>query len=313
MAQPRVVSLLPSATEVLCAIGAADLLVGRSHECDWPPTIADRPVLTAQATHATGSRAIDAEVRASLESGRSLYALDADRLRELRPDVILTQDLCEVCSVDLPLVRSIASTLDPEPLVLSLNPTDIFGLFDDVLSVGAAVGRERAAESAMVALRDRYWRAVDYVNPYESGPEILFLEWIDPPFVAGHWTPQLIEAAGGRHSLNPARSRSRQVTPEEILEAMPERVIVCPCGFDLARTRVELAHLRSTRWWPLLPAVLSRDGHAMVAVDGNQMFSRPGPRLVDAFEWLVAWINDRPALIPEAFPVESLAAALDHC
>ncbi|MBL9147965.1 MAG: ABC transporter substrate-binding protein [Phycisphaerae bacterium] len=308
MTGPRVVSLLPSATELLCAVGASDLLVGRSHECDWPPSIADRPVLTAQRTHGGSSAEIDAEVRASLAEGASLYTLDVERLAALAPDVILTQDLCDVCSIDLNTVRAVAARLPTRPTIVSLNPKGIFEVFDDVLTVGAAVGRDRDAEAAMVALRNRYWQAVDYVNPYVPGPEVLFLEWMDPPFVGGHWTPQLLENAGGRHSLNPPLAKSRQAAPEEILEAMPERVVICPCGFDLARIRAELPALRATRWWPLLPAVLSGSPGSVVMVDGNQMFNRPGPRLVDAFEWLVGWLNDRPSLIPPGFPVEALSS-----
>jgi ABC-type Fe3+-hydroxamate transport system substrate-binding protein len=301
---PRVVSLLPSATELLCEIGAADLLVGRSHECDEPAEIRDRPVLTGQRTSGGSSAAIDAEVRASLAAGESLYTLDAERLRELKPDVILTQDLCEVCSIDLATVRGVAASLPNRPTVVSLDPKSIFDLFDDVLRVGAAVGRERDAEEAMVRLRDRYWRAIDFVNPYVPGPEVLFLEWCDPPFVGGHWTPALIEAAGGRHSLNPAGAKSRTVTAEEIVEAAPDRIVVCPCGFGLERTMAELKELpsRAARWWPHVPATMDGDPRAIVAVDGNLMFNRPGPRLVDAFEWLVAWLQDRPELVPPGFP-----------
>lgn len=318
MASPRVVSLLPSATELLCEIGAGSLLVGRSHECDWPHTVADRPILTGQRTGGHGStpeaavdsKSIDAEVRASLSAGQSLYTLDIERLTSLAPDVILTQDLCDVCSIDLATVRRVAATLPHPPLVVSLNPKDLFAVFDDLLTVGAAVGRERDAEEAMVALRDRYWRAVDYVNPYVPGPEIAFLEWMDPLFVGGHWTPQLIEAAGGQHSLNRPASKSRQVAPEDLLAAAPERLIVCPCGYGLEAIRRELPALVSQRWWPMLPAVLGGTPEHLVAVDGNQMFNRPGPRLVDAFEWLVGWINDRPELIPNDFPVRRLVDLL---
>lgn len=306
MSSPRVVSLLPSATELLCAIGGEELLVGRSHECDFPPSITDRPVLTGQVTHGGDSKSIDEEVRASLQDGRSLYTLDAELLARLRPDVILTQDLCEVCSIDLNTVRRIAAQLPNRPTIISLDAKDVFQVFDDLLTVGAAVGRERQAEDAMVALRNRYWQAVDFVNPYVPGPEIAFLEWMDPLFVGGHWTPQLIEAAGGLHSLNPAKAKSRQVPPEEILAVMPERIIVCPCGYGLDAIRRELPTLLAQRWWPLLPAVLGGRPDAVALVDGNQMFNRPGPRLVDAFEWLVGWINDRPELIPKNFPVVRL-------
>jgi len=305
---PRVVSLLPSATELLCEIAGGDkLLVGRSHECDVPASVGDRPVLTAARTrgvHAGGdSASIDAEVRAVLAAdgggAQSLYTLDETLLRSLRPDVILTQDLCEVCSIDLGTVRRVAASMDPQPTIVSLNPASIEDVFDDLLRVGAAVGLERDAEVALVALRESYWSAVDFVNPYVDGPEVLFLEWIEPPFVAGHWTPQLIEAAGGRHSLNPAGAKSRVATPEAIVAAQPQRVIVCPCGLDLAAIHKELPRLEATKWWGALPAVA--DGHVML-VDGNLMFSRPGPRLVDAFRWLVSWINDRPELTPPKFP-----------
>ena len=300
----RVVSLLPSATELLCAADGAALLVGRSHECDFPADLARVPVLTRARTHGGGSAAIDAEVRASLAGGASLYELDERMLAELAPDVILTQSLCDVCSIDLRTVERVAAGLARRPVIVNLDPKSVFDVFDDLLRVGEAVGRAAAAERAMVALRARYWSAVDFVNPYVPGPEVLFLEWTDPPFCGGHWTPALIEAAGARHSLNRAGEKSRRVSPEEILESAPERIVVCPCGFDLDRTRQELSALEKTRWWPLLPAVLEGRPDAIAIVDGNQMFNRPGPRLVDAFEWLVGWINGRDELMADGFPVE---------
>lgn len=304
----RVVSLLPSATELLATVAGgdrlADLLVGRSHECDSPAGLDAVPVLTGARTHGGASAAIDAEVRAALAAGESLYTLDEAMLAELAPDVILTQDLCEVCSIDLRTVERVAATLPKRPRIVNLDPKSVFDVFDDLLKVGEAVGRADDAERAMVDLRARYWSAVDFVNPYVPGPEVLFLEWCDPPFSGGHWTPALIEAAGGRHSLNAAGAKSRVLTPEEILEAAPERIVICPCGFDLARARRELALLGRTRWWPLLPAVMEGRPDAIAIVDGNAMFNRPGPRLVDAFEWLVGWLNGRPELVPAGFPVE---------
>lgn len=301
----RVVSLLPSATEILCRIGAGELLVGRSHECDFPAEVADRPVLTGQVTHGGTSAAIDQAVRQAMRDGgggASLYHLDERLLQELRPDVILTQDLCEVCSVDLRSVQRVAAAMDPRPAVVSLNPSTLWDVLDDVLRVGEAVGRADAAQQAMVELRDRYWSAVDFVNAYVPGPEVLFLEWCDPPFGGGHWTPALIEAAGGRHSLGAAGGKSRQLTPEEIIAAAPDRVVICPCGFGLDRALQELDVLKGTRWWPLLPAVMDGGPGRIAVVDGNQMFNRPGPRLVDAFCWLVGWLQDRPELVPEGFP-----------
>ena len=300
----RVVSLLPSATELLCAAGGGGLLVGRSHECDFPAELAGLPVLTKARTHGGSAAEIDAEVRASLSGGAGLYELDERTLAELRPDVILTQSLCEVCSIDLRTVERVAAGLAKPPKVVNLDPKGVFDVFDDLLRVGEAVGCGAQAERAMVALRARYWSAVDFVNPYVPGPEVLFLEWSDPPFCGGHWTPALIEAAGARHSLNKAGEKSRRITPEEILESAPERIVVCPCGFGLDRTRQELAALEKTRWWPLLPAVLEGRPGSIAIVDGNQMFNRPGPRLVDAFEWLVAWINGRDEFVPAGFPCE---------
>lgn len=302
----RIVSLLPSATELLCRIGGAKFLVGRSHECDYPSEIQDRPILTKQITHAASSADIDAQVRAALASGSggaSLYELNEELLRSLKPDLILTQDLCDVCSIDLRTVERIANDMSPRPRVVSLNPASIWQVFDDALLIGEAANLQTQAERAMVELRGAYWSAVDYVNPYIPGPEVLFLEWCDPPFCGGHWTPELIQAAGGQHSLQVAHAKSRALTGEEILAAAPERIVICPCGFSLDRAWQELDVLRATKWWPLLPAVMDNKPNAIAVVDGNQMFNRPGPRLVDAFAWLVSWLNDRPEVFPTHFPV----------
>lgn len=313
----RIISLLPSATESLCLIGAGPEIVGRSHECDHPASLADRPVLTAARTEFTTSADVDRAVTEALDAGRSLYRLDAEKVRELAPDLIVTQDLCEVCSIDLDTVRGVAQTLDPAPEVVSLNPQSFEGVLDDILALGKATGREQEADDALFELRDRFFTAADHVNPYDEHPPVLFLEWTDPPFVGGHWTPQLIERAGGSHPLNPTTpmenagagagaqwahrlaGKSRRVTHEQIVESKPEYAIVCPCGLTLEQTIAETRAIEDQPWWNELPAV--RAGNVAV-VDGNQMFNRPGPRLVDAYEWLVALLNDLPDLIPEGFP-----------
>jgi ABC-type Fe3+-hydroxamate transport system substrate-binding protein len=316
----RVVSLVPSATEILCQIGGRELLVGRSHECNSPTdaSLGELPVLTGQTTDSDAApEAIDAHVRAETEAGRPLYRLDERLLGALRPDVILTQDLCGVCSIDSASVRRVAARLARAPEIVSLDPTTVEDVLDDVLRVGRAVGLEERARHAAVELRSRLWRAQEHVNPYTDGPVVGFLEWTDPLFVAGHWTVQLIERAGGRHPLNPCVPRagtgtasgpqmaervagkSIAVTPEAFAGVRPEFVVVAPCGLGLERAERETEVLARRDWWGDLPAV--RAGRVAV-VDGDAMFNRPGPRLVDAFEWLVGWLNDRPELWPRDFP-----------
>lgn len=319
----RVVSLLPSATETLSLLGGSRFLVGRSHECDYPPSVQDRPILTAATTDFTTSAGVDRAVSAALAQGESLYTLDADLLRDLAPDVVLTQDLCEVCSIDLETVRRLCASMDPQPRVVSLNPTTLEEVFDDILTVGRVIGLEREGERAMVALRERLHRAQDHVNAYLDGPRVVFLEWTDPCFAAGHWTPQLIERAGATHPLNPtaplpdagagggpggdhrAAGKSVRVPAEVVERVRPEALIICPCGLDLEHTRREAERLLEQPWFRRLPAV---EAGRVALVDGNQMFNRPGPRLVDAFEWLVGWLHELPELIPDEFPWAPLSA-----
>lgn len=316
----RIVSLLPSATEIVGLVGAGGMLVGRSHECDFPAEVGALPVLTRPRTPVGASAAeIDAEVSRRLREGQSLYTLDVDLLHRLQPDLILTQDLCQVCSLDLETVRAVAAEMKPSPRVLSLNPMGLEDVIDDVLRVGEAVGRGEQAGEAVVRMKERFWRAADYVNPYVEGPRVLFLEWTDPLFIGGHWTPQLIERAGGRHPLNETKVEedagaaagpqawaskagpSVRVEAELVVAMRPERVVVCPCGVGLEGTRAMVRELEKKGWWGELPGVKAG---RVALVDGNQMFNRPGPRLVDAFEWLVGWLNEREELFPTGFPWE---------
>lgn len=318
----RIVSLVPSATEIVALLtdGAPGhpALVGRSHECDWPePFVRDVPILTAPRVTPGASSEIDAQVRAALAASESLYRLDTARLRELRPDLVVTQSLCSVCSIDADQVRAALDALPNRPPMVTLNPTAFEHLFDDVLTVGAALDRERAARTAVAALRERFFAASDHVNAWDAPIPTLFLEWTDPMFVAGHWTAQLLERAGGVCPLNPTAPMpnagagaggqsahrtagpGRVVTPEEVIAMRPEAVVICPCGYDLAHTVSAYRELHASAWWRELPAV--RRGRVAL-VDGNQMFNRPGPRLVDAYEWLVGWLHDLPALMPAGFP-----------
>jgi iron complex transport system substrate-binding protein len=351
----RVVSLLPSATELLCRLGAddgprregsgrdtskdaragrtgRDLLVGRSHECDFPPGLEDVPVLTGhrvqqgptpdsspcptrRPTTSPAPAEIDHAARDQVDGGSLLHTLDRGRLVELRPDLILTQDLRSVCSIDL-------QQLDPCPEVLSLIPLTIEDVFDDLLRIGRAVEMEQEASRAVVALRERMFAAADFVPSFANRPVVAFLEWTDPLSIGGHWTPQLIERAGGDHPLNPAipienagaaagpmqaerrAGKSVRISPESLVAIRPEYLVICPCGIRLDDVHRMTEALAEQPWWEHLPAVrAARAGKQRIAmVDGNQMFNRPGPRLVDAYEWLVGWLNDRPELILPEFP-----------
>lgn len=249
-------------------------MVGRSHECDWPKGagLDQVPVLTRARTRFESSAQIDAEVRSRLAAGESLYELDADRLAALKPDLIITQDLCEVCSIDLATVRAVVAEMHADgkgrPEVLSLNPATVEGVFDDVLTVGRALGLEREALGLVVELRERMFRAAEFVTPFAQRPIVAFLEWTDPLFIGGHWTPQLIERAGGSHPLNPTvpvagagaaagmagesmtlAGKSVRVPPEVLVASRPEVVIVCPCGLGLEEALRQTREMVRRAWW----------------------------------------------------------------
>jgi iron complex transport system substrate-binding protein len=315
----RIVSLVPAATEALCALGLAADVVGRSHECDEPEVqhaaVVSESVLPAHGPvgEALSPRAIDDVVRSAMQQRQPLYRLDADRLAALRPDLIVTQDLCHVCSIDADTVRRIAARLPGSPAVVSLNPTSVEDVLEDLLTLGRATGHEHRATDLVVSLRSRLYSACDYVNGFLDGPRVVFLEWTDPLYVAGYWTPQLIERAGGAHPLNPSQAKPTAgagagptgmtlraagrgvVVPAQVLAATrPEVIIISPCGVPLEHIAPMVRELAREPWWQATPAVQAR---RVALIDGNRPFSRPGPGLVDGFEWLVGYLNDRPEVI----------------
>jgi iron complex transport system substrate-binding protein len=303
----RIVSLVPAGTEIIALLGADEHLVGRSHECDYPPGVRRAPVLSKQkVTQEMDPGAIDQHVRNLLAAGESLYELDEAGLITADPDVIITQNLCGVCSIDLGSVRRATERLNRIPRIISLNPTSLGEVLDDVLRVGEAIGRDQEALRAVVRLRERIDRARECVNPYEARPPVAVLEWTAPLFIAGHWSAELIELAGGVPVLAPKHSNrgygpSTRISPEDLCGAKPEFLIVCPCGFDIPLARRCANTLSREPWWADLPAV--RSGQTAI-VDGNAMFNRPGPRLADALEWLVGFLHGRPEIIPPGFPWE---------
>lgn len=287
---PRVVSVLPSATEMLCHIGGGHLLVGRSHEDNYPATITHLPVVTGQKTEFTTASDVDRQVSEALSSGQSLYTIDEPLIASLRPDVILTQDICSVCAIDLRTVERMAAAMDPRPAVVSLNPLGLEDVLQNLLEVGAAVGMQAEAVAAKEALEARLrgadevvaagrQRQVATAQQPPPPPCVAFIEWPDPLYVGGHWTPQLIERAGGTHPLNPGRpggaAKSFAVAADALLDTAPSLVVLAPCGLALPQTRHEAARMRTLPWWPRLAD--SCDGR-VVLVDGDAMFNRPGPR-----------------------------------
>jgi iron complex transport system substrate-binding protein len=280
----RIVSLLPSATEIVFALGLGDELVGRTHECDYPAAAASVPVMTADATPEPGasSRRIHDRVRAQLHGGSAIYRLDEAALAAARPDLILTQELCEVCAVSYRQVTAAVRAIDAEISVVSLEPTSLEGIFNTITTVGAyasaedeAVGLVEVLREHLAALENRVLeRRLDGVEP----SRVVCVEWLDPPFTAGHWVPEQAQRAGGWELLGQAGARSAEATWEAVRDVDPRQLFLMPCGFDAARTREEWARTPLPAWFGDLQAV--RDGQVF-ALDGSAYFSRPGPRAID--------------------------------
>ena len=293
----RIVSLVPSATEMLFALGAGGEVIAVTHECDYPPAANELPRVTRDVLPpGLDAAEIDAAVRERTERGQSIYELDADALAELRPDLIVTQALCAVCAVSFDDVRAIAKRIDPEPIVVSLDPATLGEVVGDIGKLAVATDhRDEGADLVREAASriDRVRLAVRA----SSRPRVAALEWLDPPYVAGHWTPQLIEYAGGEDVLGFPGERSEVSTWETVAASRPELVVVMPCGYDAERAREEAEGQRDR-----LDAL---GAERVVAVDASAYFSRPGPRLVDGLE-LLAWL-----LHPDRFP-EAPAAAEAH-
>ena len=282
---PRIVSLLPSATEIVCALGLEDALVGVTHECDFPPSVKDKPRLTrSRISHETmTSREIDHAVRSQLDGHGSIYDLDEELLRELKPDLVITQELCEVCAVSYKTVESAARLLEGDVRVVSLEPNSIRDIFDTVRTVGELTGREKEAETLIGELAVRLDALAVLLTEIERRPRTLMLEWLEPPFAPGHWVPEQVALAGGDHAFGRAGEKSLTTTAEAVLEYAPEVVVLAPCGYYKEEILAALATARLPRGWDELPAV--RDGRVW-AVDATSYFSRPGPRVVEGAEIL---------------------------
>jgi len=304
----RIVSLLPSATEIVCALGLGDNLVGVTHECDYPAeVVADIPVVTSsilpgprEVTDEDGdvyeeyptSREIDDAVRAAVEAGESIYRIDHDLLRDLKPDLVLTQGLCDVCAVNHKAVaEAVAALGDPKVEVLDLAPTSLEGVLETFRRVGAATGKAAEAEALVAQTRER-WEAVraKAATAPERPPRTLLLEWVDPPFSAGHWNPELLALVNATPGPWDAPGEpSRTLAWEEVVAFAPEMLVLIPCGLDADRAVEEAEVLPElVPAWYDLPAVR---GGECYAVDGNAYFNRPGPRLAESAEILATVIH----------------------
>lgn len=286
----RIVSLVPSATEMLFALGLGSEVVAVTHECDYPAEARDLPKVTRDVLPAGLSASeIDAAVKERTLAGQSIYELDADALHDLAPDLIVTQALCSVCAVSYDDVRAIAEELDTQPLVISLDPHTLGEVLGDARTLAQATGRRDAAVDLVNAAAARIDR-VRLATRHARRIRVAALEWLDPPFAAGHWIPQLIAYAGGEDVLGFAGENSEERTWAEVAAARPDVVIVMPCGYD-----VEIAHREAEMHRDELAAVGAGE---VVAVDAGAYFSRPGPRIIDGLELLAHILH--PELVPEA-------------
>ena len=294
MTEPRIVSLIASATEIVCALGFEDCLVGRSHECDYPPAVERLPVCSSSKVDVDGSsRAIDDQVRSIVADALSVYRVDGRLLDELAPTVIVTQTQCEVCAVSLKDVEeAVCELVNSEPRIVSLAPMDLGDVFTDIRTVAEAVGCPERAERLNAGLTARLDAIRERSGQLAERPTIACIEWIDPLMHAENWVPELALIAGGSVMLGEAGRHSGYFEFEQLVEVDPDVIAVMPCGFDIPRTAAEMPALAAQPGWSDLSAV--RNGRVFLT-DGNQYFNRPGPRVVESAEILAELLH------PETF------------
>jgi len=279
----RVVTLIASATEIVCALGCRDRLVGRSHECDFPPDVRDLPALTEPKFPTDGtSYEIDQRVKAIVQEGTSVYRVFADALGELEPDVIVTQDQCEVCAASLADVEKALCDWTGRPMrIVSLQPNGLADIWGDILKVAGALGIEAHGEALVSDLRQRMTAVQEQVTAQPKRPRVACIEWVDPLMAAGNWVPELVEMAGGENLFGEAGKHAPWMNWDELATADPDVIVVLPCGYDISRSLQDMPILEAKPGWGDLRAV--REGRVLIA-DGNQYFNRPGPRVAESLE-----------------------------
>ena len=281
---------MPAATEITAALGLMEQVVGVSHECDFPKEANARPRVTHCPVHNAGlaSGEVDQWVRRALRDNGTIYTIDEPLLRELRPDVILTQKLCDVCAVGYGTVARLAETLPGPPQVVNLEPTSLTDIFDDIRSVAEACSVPERAHEIIAGLSERLEFVRHRADRISHRPRCFLMEWVDPPFCSGHWGPELVEIAGGRDSLGRKNQPSAQVDWREVIEARPEIMVLALCGYDISHARRDYELLQSFPDFESIPAAL--DGEIYL-VNASAYFARPGPRIVDSLEILAGILH----------------------
>lgn len=305
MAIRRIGSLIPSSTEIVCALGMEDLLVTRSHECDFPDSVRRLPVCTEPKFNPEGSSyEIDQRVKAILHQALSVYRVHGDVLKELQPEVIITQAQCEVCAVSLREVEEVVGQwLGARPRIISLEPGMLSDVWAGIVQVAEALGVPERGTELVKNLKQRVFAIAAIARTLPPGPTVACIEWIDPLMAAGNWMPELVEMAGGVNLFGEAGKHSAWMTWEEVVQRDPNVIVVLPCGFDIKRTREEMPALTRRPEWSCLQAVR---GRRVYLTDGNQYFNRPGPRLVESLEILAEILH------PEAFRFRHEGSGWEH-
>ena len=304
----RICSLLPSATEILFALGLDDEVAGVTHECDFPPEARKKQVVVRSRLACGADPAeIDRQVSDFLARGESLYSVDLDALRAIEPDLIITQDLCHVCAASPDDLATALARLPRQPRVLSLAPHSLAEVWNDIRAVGEATGCAAQGHALVEELQRRVAAVEHAAAGAAERPCVVCMEWLDPPYAAGHWVPEMVARAGGREVLGRVGEPSSRVRWEEILALLPEVIVLMPCGYGLEQVIAEFARTRLPAGWEELPAV--RQGR-VYAVDASGYFSRPGPRLATGVEILVQVLHPEHARV--AAPDEAVCSVLDR-
>jgi len=297
----RILSLLPSATEIVYALGCGDSLVGVSHECDYPEDAKTKPIVsTSSLSSNLGSGEIHSKVSEHHHSNLSLYAIDEQLLQRIDPDVILTQELCTVCAIPVAQVRDAARILAGPRCVVSLEPNNLHQILDNISSVAEVTGRQTAAYELVRSLENRIAHIRSVAARAVERPKVFCMEWMDPPMAGGHWIPEMVRIAGGIDGLGREGKSSTVIEWGQVSAFTPQIVVIMPCGYQISRTVKEIDHLACLPGWYELPAV--RDGRVYV-VDSPAYFSRPGPRIVNGLEILAQIIQ--PAMFSGFIPDHS--------